>query len=397
MTNRERDIFKIIESNPFISQNEIAEKLNISRSAVSVYLNMMYKKGIIKGRGYIIGEETYPVLIGPSHIDIRSVCVPPSVNRVFLNAKTQITHGGPVKNTAECLIGLGIFPKAIFAIASDNFGTSFLDSCERAGIDVDGSIIVSNASSPVYVEMVDEKRRIIAASFATDNLSSYITPNHLHAQFALLKNASTIVAHDSLPPESAAYLQCFKSKADLLLVSSDIEYTEHISESFHAFDAVILPYYIVSELLNGVGGNAQYTSAEELCALARELGQRGIGDFYLFLDDSRLCYCDEKRLLLHTSQNPDSKNETAYLSYMKFRDIFAAIVAYCLENSIDPVQALDLAASARNIVCGSDSYFSPKITLSLLRDEAERLHPQLVSCCLEPKGKGKTGPKTAGA
>ena len=101
MTGREQDILGIIESNPFVSQNEIAAKLGLSRSAVSVYLNSMYKKGVIRGRGYIIREETYPLLIGPSHIDIRNICDPIPINGVHTSVNTTIFYGGPIKNTAE--------------------------------------------------------------------------------------------------------------------------------------------------------------------------------------------------------------------------------------------------------------------------------------------------------
>ena len=36
-------------------------------------LNSMTKKGILAGRGYILNEPTYPVVIGPGHADIRNV------------------------------------------------------------------------------------------------------------------------------------------------------------------------------------------------------------------------------------------------------------------------------------------------------------------------------------
>ena len=109
MTQREREILQIIRDDPMISQYDIAKKLGITRSAISAYLNTMYKKGILKGRGYIINEELKPLLIGPSHVDIRSVCVDRNAGQstpIYTAAQTQITYGGPIKNIAEYLICL---------------------------------------------------------------------------------------------------------------------------------------------------------------------------------------------------------------------------------------------------------------------------------------------------
>ena len=44
MTGREAEIYKILQTDPMISQNDIALQLGITRSAVSVYLNNMIKK-----------------------------------------------------------------------------------------------------------------------------------------------------------------------------------------------------------------------------------------------------------------------------------------------------------------------------------------------------------------
>ncbi len=382
MTKREQDIFRIIEKDPFVSQNEIAEKLEISRSAVSVYLNTMYKKGLIRGRGYIISKATYPLLIGPSHIDIRSVCQKSVSGGVYSSAKTQITHGGPIKNIAEYLIGLEIFPKAIFAVAADAFGSSFSDSCQRMGLDISASVRVSGASSPVYTEMVDESLQLIAASFATDNLSSHITPEHLHAQFDILENASVLVLHDSVPPESVEYLRCCKAKSKLMLVSSNSAYTAPVADKLGVFDMGIFPYYVACGLVNGL---TQERAAEANADIPKEMVQevctklflKGMNQFYLFINTTTLCYCNGEKILLHTSCNPQTKEETPFRAYMNCRDIFAAVVTYCFENGLEEKETLDLLASARNSVLGGDSYFGNGINEGALQDGARQLQARM--------------------
>lgn len=59
MTNREKQILKLLKTNTLIQQQEIAETLGISRSAVAGHIMRLINKGYIKGRGYILTEHNY--------------------------------------------------------------------------------------------------------------------------------------------------------------------------------------------------------------------------------------------------------------------------------------------------------------------------------------------------
>ena len=53
MTQRERQILQLIEANPMISQQELANALGITRSSAGVHISNMTRKGIIAGKGYM--------------------------------------------------------------------------------------------------------------------------------------------------------------------------------------------------------------------------------------------------------------------------------------------------------------------------------------------------------
>lgn len=59
MTNREKQILELLKTNTLIQQQEIAETLGISRSAVAGHIMRLISKGYIKGRGYILTENHY--------------------------------------------------------------------------------------------------------------------------------------------------------------------------------------------------------------------------------------------------------------------------------------------------------------------------------------------------
>ncbi|WP_228725152.1 winged helix-turn-helix transcriptional regulator [Caproicibacter fermentans] len=70
ITQRERQILHWIENNPLISQQELAEKAGITRSSVAVHISNLMKKGLIRGKGYILQRDPYAVVVGGANIDI---------------------------------------------------------------------------------------------------------------------------------------------------------------------------------------------------------------------------------------------------------------------------------------------------------------------------------------
>ena len=54
MTQRERQILQLIEADPMISQQTIADELGITRSSVAVHISNLMSKGHIAGRGYVL-------------------------------------------------------------------------------------------------------------------------------------------------------------------------------------------------------------------------------------------------------------------------------------------------------------------------------------------------------
>ncbi len=71
LTEREREILKLIKENPLISQEEVAKKLSVARSSIAVHISNIMKKGYIIGKGYLINESPYVLSIGGVNIDIQ--------------------------------------------------------------------------------------------------------------------------------------------------------------------------------------------------------------------------------------------------------------------------------------------------------------------------------------
>ena len=56
MTRRVQEILAWIREDPLISQQELARRAGITRSSVAVHISNLMRKGLIRGRGYLLGE-----------------------------------------------------------------------------------------------------------------------------------------------------------------------------------------------------------------------------------------------------------------------------------------------------------------------------------------------------
>ena len=64
LTDREKEILAHLQTNPMITQDELASRFNISRSSAAVHISNLMRKKAILGRGYVFNERTSVIILG---------------------------------------------------------------------------------------------------------------------------------------------------------------------------------------------------------------------------------------------------------------------------------------------------------------------------------------------
>ncbi len=70
LTSREQQVLSLIQKDPMLTQQAIAESLGISRSAAGGHIMNITNKGYIKGRAYVVSDAPFVTVIGGANIDI---------------------------------------------------------------------------------------------------------------------------------------------------------------------------------------------------------------------------------------------------------------------------------------------------------------------------------------
>ena len=155
MTEREGQVLALIRENSQLSQSEIAARLGISRSAVAGHIMNLTAKGILKGRGYVISDQPFVVVVGGANIDI---CGSPGVPlRMGDSNPGTVTSspGGVARNVAENLARLGVDCRLITAVGNDHHGDLLCDQGRAAGIDMRHVMRLDAAPTSTYVSVLD--------------------------------------------------------------------------------------------------------------------------------------------------------------------------------------------------------------------------------------------------
>ena len=205
MTQRERQILQLIEGNPMISQQELADELGITRSSVAVHISNLMSKGHIAGRGYVLRSGSYVVVVGGVNVDIGGKSYAPLVESDSNPGAVRISLGGVGRNIAHNLSLMGTDVRLLTAYGDDVHGQRVAASCSELGIDLSHARPITGGTTSTYLYLMNEQGEMVLA-ISDMEICKKITPTYLSAHLGLLQNAQLVICDTNIPQESLIYL-----------------------------------------------------------------------------------------------------------------------------------------------------------------------------------------------
>ena len=205
MTQREREILQLIEADPLIQQQDIADKLGIARSSVAVHISNLTKKGYIAGKGYVLRSGSYAVVVGGVNVDIGGRSFAPLIAADSNPGAVSVSLGGVGRNIAHNLSLMGADVRLMAAYGDDLHGQQVVASCASLGIDLSHALKVPGGTTSTYLYLTDERGEM-ALAVSDMEICKKITPTYLAGNLSLLQNARLVIADTNIPQESLVYL-----------------------------------------------------------------------------------------------------------------------------------------------------------------------------------------------
>lgn len=204
LTGKEAILFQLIQQNPYISQQELADRLNLSRPTVANMISTLMKKGYIVGRAYIVRQSQPVVCIGGANVDRKfHLKGPPQLgtsNPVF----TSKAPGGVARNIAENLGRLGLDVELITVSGKDS-DWNFIEDISKPYMKLDHVHYINGMTTGSYTAVLDEAGEMVIA-LADMDIYDELTVNVVQQYEPLLYQARCIVADLNCPKETLSYL-----------------------------------------------------------------------------------------------------------------------------------------------------------------------------------------------
>jgi pseudouridine kinase len=352
MTEREQQVLALIRENPLISQAAIAERLGISRPAVAGHIMKLVGKGIIKGRGYVISEAPYAVVVGGANIDI---CGAPGGDLRMRDSnpgRVSVSPGGVARNIAENLARLGADTRLIAAVGADYHGELLRTQGESAGIDMRYVLRVDTQPTSTYVSVLDETGDMLVA-INDMSIVEEIRPAYLQRHEAMLRRSNVIIADANLAEDTLGYLaRTFGGQA--LFVDAVSAAKAHrilpVMDAVHTLKASLLE----ATEMSGI----RAAGDRQLPRLADWFHERGVGRVFITLGPAGVFYSDG------VEQGMESAGSAAQgvVSASGAGDAFVAGLAYGWLNDWPLERTVRFATSAAEVTLAHASAINPAMS-----------------------------------
>ena len=354
MTQRERQILSLIEANPMISQQSIADALQITRSSVAVHISNLLKKGYIAGKGYVLRTGSYAAVVGGVNVDIGGRSAGALVQADSNPGTVTVSLGGVGRNIAHNLSLMGTDVRMLTAFGQDLHGQKVASSCAELGIDVSHALRCADAATSTYLYIADPQGEM-AVAISDMSICDRITPAYLAANLPLLQNAQVVVADANIPAESLAYLaqNCHAPLFVDPVSTAKAAKLLPILSKIHT----LKPNRLEAELLSGV----KIISAADAEAAARALLEKGVHRVFISMGAEGVYAADENKQLWLQNLPGKMVNTTGC------GDAFMAALVWAYLEDMDLQETALAGLAAGAIAMEYDATINPAMSADALR------------------------------
>lgn len=351
ITDREYEILQIIKKDPFISQKQIADKLNIARSSVAVHITNLTRKGAIRGRGYVINEENYISVIGGANVDISGYPFERLRSADSNAGQVNISIGGVGRNIAENLVKLGNHTKMFTIVGEDVHGDKIVRESEKTGIDMSHVKTSRELGTGTYLAVLNHNKDMEVA-IASMEIFKKLDKKYIDENRQIISNSEVIVFDTNLEEDVLHY--AVKTFKDNLLFLDTVSHNKALrAKEIIGYFHTIKPNKMEAEALSGIS----IESEKDLEKAAQYFHEKGVINVFITLGEEGVFYSDGTKKGTFKAEKIIPKNATGA------GDAFQAALVHAEINKMNIEDKVRFSVAASILGLSSYSTINPDMSV----------------------------------
>jgi len=350
VTPREQQILALLRDNPMIQQQELADQLLISRSAVAGHIMNLTNKGLIKGKGYILTSHKSAVVIGGANMDLCGKSSVPILSGDSNPGSLSYSPGGVARNIADNLARLGSKVELLTSIGDDQWGEQLVTACINAGVNVNHLHRSQHGRTATYLSIHDDKGEMQVALNDMKVLEE-LNADQLTKNKSLISHSDLLVLDSNLSEDALAFL--FNS------IEHNRIYVDPVSSNKAAKlkpylnqIELLKPNLLEAELLSGI----RFESENDLPRICNALHAKGVNQVVLSLGSNGIYASNQSETLrLHP-------NTTQVTNVTGAGDALMAGLAHATLESWPWKQSIEFAFHCAELTTQSTDTINPRIS-----------------------------------
>ncbi|WP_010531445.1 carbohydrate kinase [Lentibacillus jeotgali] len=204
MNQNEQRLIQLIKKDPYISQQKLAEVLELSRSSVANLISGLMKQGYIRGKAYVLNEMEEVICIGGANVD-RKFYADEALQQGTSNPVTSTqTAGGVARNIAENLGRLDINAK-LLTVGGKDKDWDYIADASAPYMNLEDVTQFTEATTGSYTAVLNSSGDLIYG-LADMDIFELMTPEWLQVHSPVLLQAKCILVDLNCPKETLAFL-----------------------------------------------------------------------------------------------------------------------------------------------------------------------------------------------
>ncbi|WP_124057724.1 carbohydrate kinase [Vaginisenegalia massiliensis] len=236
----ERRVLKLIEEDPFLSQQSIADQLDVPRSTVATIISNLTTKKQLLGRAYIVNKQPEVFCIGAMNVDRKFVLNQALIRGTSNPVSSSVSIGGVARNVAENLGRLDV-KVSLISLAGQDKDYELIKQNTQGFVNLQHVQQLPEASTSNYTAVLEQSGELDFA-FADMDICQLMTAEWIESYQLVLSQARMIVADLNVSQDAVAKIIEIANKEaiDLMLVSVSTPKMSHLPKNLNGVTWLII-------------------------------------------------------------------------------------------------------------------------------------------------------------